>query len=545
MPKFRISTPDGKTYEINAPEGATQDQVLTYAQSHHEAQPTEENKPKGVIGTLLDYNTPKNLGNFAAGAARGAAGIGATIAQPFQYLANGALGNNAEMRGNIDKNLASMGADTESSGYKTGKLGADIALTAPIGGGLGKLVGKVAPALGESIASGGMSLGNAATGSKIANALMRVGGGAINGAATAGMVDPESAGTGAMIGGALPVVAKVAGEVGNALNNSNTNKYAEALSKFNRQEPMRDTLKESIDAGYVVPPNLVNPSTKNAIIESISGKQATGQLASVRNQDVTEKLVRQSLGLADDVPLNKSALEQMRKIEGGAYKKVADLSPEAMINLESLKQARNDAQGWFNAYNRSASPEDLAKAKSFRSVANDFETQLEKNASDAGQDNLIPALRDARKQIAKTYTVERALNDGAGTVNAKVIGRMYDKGSPLSDGLDTVGKFASTFPSVNQASQQMGSPAAHNLRSMASLLMGGAGGAAMGPAGIAAAALPYATGSASRALMFGKGAQNALSNQLAPTLSTSKSALIAELLKNPKLINSAEVLSSQ
>jgi len=41
MPKFRITSPDGKTYEITAPEGATQEQVLAYAQQHHEAQPQQ------------------------------------------------------------------------------------------------------------------------------------------------------------------------------------------------------------------------------------------------------------------------------------------------------------------------------------------------------------------------------------------------------------------------------------------------------------------------------------------------------------------------
>lgn len=33
MPAYRITSPDGKTWEVNAPEGATQDQVLEYAKS--------------------------------------------------------------------------------------------------------------------------------------------------------------------------------------------------------------------------------------------------------------------------------------------------------------------------------------------------------------------------------------------------------------------------------------------------------------------------------------------------------------------------------
>lgn len=493
--------------------------------------------------TSLMQDIKQGAGNLAAGALRGAGSIGATILAPIDIASDAIAGkglsleSNRQRRADMDSALGNMGAETDSLLYQGGKLAGEIAGTAGAGGAAANVLTKVAPraasaspALIEALRTGGMSAGGATGGAGVAT---RAAGGAINGALSAGMVNPEDAATGAVIGAIAPSAIKVAGEAGKRLGERSASKYAEALTKFNRSQPMRETLKEGIDAGYVVPPNLVNPSTKNALIESFSGKQATGQLASVRNQDVTEKLVRQSLGIADDAPLTKSALEQIRKVEGGAYKKVAELTPQAEIDLEALKKARNEAQGWFNAYNRSASPDDLAKAKDLRDLSEVLEMRLESHAKDAGQDKLIDALRAARKQIAKTYTVERALNDSTGTVNAKVIGRMYDKGKPLSDGLDTVGRFASGFPSVNQASQQMGSPAAHNLRSMASLLMGAGGAASMGPAGVVAAAAPFVTGPASRALMFNQGAQKALANQSAPQMA--RASQLAELLQNPEL----------
>lgn len=39
MPKYRITSPDGKTFEITAPEGATQQQILDFAQSQFQALP--------------------------------------------------------------------------------------------------------------------------------------------------------------------------------------------------------------------------------------------------------------------------------------------------------------------------------------------------------------------------------------------------------------------------------------------------------------------------------------------------------------------------
>lgn len=493
--------------------------------------------------TTIAQDVKQGAGNFAAGLIRGAGSIGATILAPIDMAKDAidgkgvSLESNRQRRADMDAALATMGAETDSYGYKGGKLAGEIAGTAGAGGAAANVLTRVAPrlaasapALIDALRTGGMSAGGATGATGVA---IRAAGGAANGAISAGMVNPEDAGTGAVIGAIAPNVIKVAADAGQAIGRKSAAKYADALAKYNRNAPMRETLKESIDAGYVVPPNMVNPSTKNAIIESFSGKQATSQIASVRNQDVTENLVRQSLGLADDAPLTKGALEQIRKVEGGAYKRVGDLSPQAEYDLEALKQARNEAQGWFNAYNRSASPADLAKAKDFRDTAEVMELALESHAKDAGKDELIPALRAARKQIAKTYTVERALNDATGTVNAKVIGRMFDKGKPLSDGLDTVGQFASGFPSIAQAPQQMGSPAAHNLRSMAAMLAGGGGAAAAGPAGLAAGALPFVVGPASRAMMFRQGAQQALANPGAPTVANAQK--LAQLLQNKDL----------
>ena len=34
MPKYRITSPDGRTFEVTAPDGASQDEVLAYAQAN-------------------------------------------------------------------------------------------------------------------------------------------------------------------------------------------------------------------------------------------------------------------------------------------------------------------------------------------------------------------------------------------------------------------------------------------------------------------------------------------------------------------------------
>lgn len=473
------------------------------------AKPAERNfslKGEGY-NRLMEYSPRDAIG----GTVRGVGSFGATLISPFESGQE-----NAERRAGIGQGLTSLiGSNPDSMAYKTNKILAEIAGT----GGVGSLIGKglamipgavkALPTLLPAITTGGMTANGAKGVYGMAN---RVAGGAVSGAATAGLVDPKDAGEGMMLGGATPVAFKTTGMAGQAIGDAFASKPVNPT--------LLKTAKASIDAGYVIPPNMVKPNLKNQVIESISGKQATQQIASTRNTEVTEKLTRQALGIADDVPLTHGTMENLRKTAGTAYAEVSALSPQAAADLEALKVARNEAQGWFKSYNRSANPNELKEAKRFRAEADQLEATLEAHAKAANRPEMIPSLRDARKQIAKTYTVGRALNDAAGTVDARVFGRMHEKGLPLSDGLDVAGKFASAFPTVAKSPQQIGSPAAHNLKAMASLLMSGSGAGAGALAGLGAVgtggmslalgSLPFLAPPVARSIMFRKGAQRGL-----------------------------------
>jgi hypothetical protein len=203
MPKYQITSPDGQKFEVNAPEGATQEQVLAYAQSQFSQQP-----PKQETSAL------KNLG---LGALRGVGGIGASLAQPFQALAGGALGDNVQMRQNMEDNLSRFGADKDSLSYQGGKLGAEIAGTYGVGGLAGRGLAAVsqspkALALADALATGGMSKG--------VPLLTNMAGGAGSAALGTLLVDPENTGTGAAVGAAIPAVGAAVPAVGNMLANA-------------------------------------------------------------------------------------------------------------------------------------------------------------------------------------------------------------------------------------------------------------------------------------------------------------------------------------
>ena len=211
------------TYE-NVPDSVTPDAVQARAEKEF-GKPVIHLDGGKMFGAPSMQNLKSNLGDFGAGALRGAGSIGSTLLTPYDLLAGNTKSiGNPERRQAIDEGLKLMGADPESGMYKAGKIGAEIAGTLPIGG----VIGQGAKALGygkvgQAIGSAGFDVGPAATtiGGKLGNALLRVGGGATTGGAASGLINPEDASAGSAVGagfGALsPVIGKIVSPVINKL----------------------------------------------------------------------------------------------------------------------------------------------------------------------------------------------------------------------------------------------------------------------------------------------------------------------------------------
>lgn len=108
----------------------------------------------------------------------------------------------------------------------TFRLGGNIAATLPVGGVLAKgveaipKVGAAVPQFVNALRTGGMRTGAPAAATVKQGAVQlanRMAGGAGTGFASAGLVNPDDAGLGAIIGGALPGATKVAGVAGNLI----------------------------------------------------------------------------------------------------------------------------------------------------------------------------------------------------------------------------------------------------------------------------------------------------------------------------------------
>lgn len=483
--------------------------------------------------------------NLLGGGVRGAGSIGATLARPFESAQE-----NEQRRAGIDQNLASMGAQTDSWTYKGGKLGAEIAGTAGVGNVLARPVQALAASryasgvepilegVARGLQTGGFRVGElAGTG---AGTAARIGTGGLVGGASAGMVNQGDAGTGVMIGASLPGATQLAGAAGRYLRGSGSQITPE----------IAETARKSMDAGYLIPPSQVSPTFRNRAVESLSGKFETAQLASTQNQATTNKLVRDALGMAPDAPLSKEAMAAYRGIQHQAGyepvrsfgmipagQKFNDSLDDIVKNftgkgtIPALGKEKAQITELVNAHKsagfdsgdavdairvlRESADEafgkgDKALGKTYKSLANAYEGAIDDALGAAGQKDLLTAYRNARQNIAKSFTVEKGLREGAGTVDARALGRELQKGKPLSGGLKTIAQFGNTFDKAAQPPHLIGSPGVNNLKPMGAAAMSAVGSATLGLPGLALGALNYALPPVSRAYMFSKGAQRGL-----------------------------------
>lgn len=106
MPTYRITAPDGKSYDVTAPEGASQDDVLAYAQKSFKMAAAPKEAPSKPFGEQLNQfisDIPRQAGLTARYGAEGVGGVLDVLASPFRAGLN-ALG--ANIQGNSGDALA-------------------------------------------------------------------------------------------------------------------------------------------------------------------------------------------------------------------------------------------------------------------------------------------------------------------------------------------------------------------------------------------------------------------------------------------------------
>ncbi|UXY14757.1 hypothetical protein N8I74_15750 [Chitiniphilus purpureus] len=402
----------------------------------------------------------------------GAGQLGGIVYDPVAYIQNKVTGGNVPALGTQAAQLADkIGLPSPEGGLEEavgagsrGVVGAagGIGLARQVGG---ALASPVAKAVAQRATQGpAVQAVSSATGGASADAARQ------GGAGTAGQL---VAGVAGALGGA--------GAAGRVLPKSATG--VKALPPT----PKQGLAKEARDAGYTLPPSTSNPTIVNRALEGVAGKISVEQGASLKNQAKTNAMAARALGLSEDTPLSPDVLASVRREAGQAYEALRGKGPikaDAAYTkelMDAVMKDRNAARSFpglkkseiertVRALNQrvfdagdaidatrvlrdqadSVAMNDKALAKTYRGLADSIERAMERHLARTGDKEAVDSFRAARQLIAKTYTVEKAMNPATGDVNAQKLGGMLARQKPLSGDLLQVARIAQAFPKATQ-----------------------------------------------------------------------------------------------
>ena len=423
-----------------------------------------------------DSTTKRTL----AGAALGVADLGNTALNALAYLpgkVSPAIAQWNRTRNADFEALAEQNKD--STAFKVGRIGGNVAATLPVGGALGAGVRSVAalprlasmaPQLGRlatAVETGGFRTGApvaATLAGKAANAGVRALGGAINGGVSAAAVDPSHAASGAVIGAALPPalagMGKVARYVGGAAK-SVVQPFTEAgqeaiaaniISKFGEGGPM------AVNATELVPGSLptLAEATGNAGIATL--QRATRDLR-------PNAFVEREAGNAaarnaafDQVAGDAAGIEAASTAREDAANALYGRAFAADSMRRGLAQEAQATRAPFSGVGLSGAPEDLA-TPGLRALA---QRPMFKEAVDAAKRlaaNRGVQLSDPLQSLEGLHYIKLALDDALNPTAKTAMGKnasraVMDMRDRLADELAKVsplyGNARQTFADMSQ-----------------------------------------------------------------------------------------------
>jgi hypothetical protein len=253
--------------------------------------------------------------------------------------------------------------------------------------------------------------------------------------------------------------------------------------------------ERAIAQGATLPPTQVNPSMLNRLLEGFSGKQQTGQVASIKNQEVVNAQARKTLNLPEDTVITPQVLQDYRNVKGQAYdalkanntyyadkqfftdinKRTAELQKLANTTdvtaelrvLNGLKQMNFDGVGLVEQMKRlrydgeanlaSIDPANRSLGQAQKFAARQLEDLAERNLQNFKQPDVMSNFKQARQDIAKSYTIEKSLNAVTGDVSGAKLGQRAAQGKIVPSELQAMADAAAAYPTAFQNTSRIGS----------------------------------------------------------------------------------------
>ena len=335
------------------------------------------------------------------------------------------------------------------------------------------------------------------------------------------------------------------------------------LQAQQQRNAVRDlTIRQAQAEGYLTTPGSVTPNVQNVLLERLAGKTRTQQQASVQNQQVTDRLARRAAGIGENDPLTRANMQQIRRDEyqrgyeplnrigavptdpqfntalddvlaayTGPGQSFPGAIPQPVLNLVNSYRVGQfnsaDAIGATRTLreqaraNIRAGGDNASVGLAQRAISNALEDQIERQLTQAGNPNtqaMLDQFRASRQRMAISHSVEDAIVEGGGSVNARTLANdLQTRGRYFSGDLDLIARFANIARPVMTPPNTMGTPTGAQMMNTVGVGFGGLGGLGGGVLGgpygagmgaIAGALAPQMVSGAARSYLMSPFAQN-------------------------------------
>jgi len=572
MARYQIAGPDGATYEITAPDDASEDEVWQYFRSQLEQQapepeePVQENPdgtfgtpPEGVVynpatGQMEDLRSPVNP-NIMEG--RGtAAAIGAGQGLGFNLLDEASAFVSSLLGGDYNYNLERMreserrAAEDNPVSYYGGMLGGAV--------GTGAGLAKSGLSLGANAVNAGWRLPGVALASAGEGGLLGAayGAGAGEGAEDRGGQAAQGLALGAILGAATPFAVKGASKVAErAISPFRTSPERVAAARVLEQEGIPLTAgqrtgskwlqyRES-ELGGARAADMMEDQAKaftDAVMRRAggSGLADPDNLAALRNQigqgfdDVAARnTLRADTRFSQD--MSRTLREYARVLPSEQRQILANTASDLVerLQLGGGTLSGRDYQSIRSRLSRraqNARGNDPELAAAYRGIRDALDSAMERsiNPADAGR------WSELRRQYGNYKTISKAATGGGESAGLGLISPARLRMAAASGNQEGFATGANEFTRLAKAGQALMTPLPNSgtaqriaAQGIAAALLGGTGGAVGGPIGLAAGLAGPAL--AGRALMSSP-VQRYLSNQAARPMTPERQALLNALL---------------
>lgn len=314
MPTYRITGPDGKEFDVTAPDGASEQDVLAYAQKNFKMAAAPAKPAKGFGEQLNDVrkDIPRQLGLTARAAAEGLGGaFDAVIGNPLRTLAAPVFGNAPTADTGATLSDAVGLPKPRTSGERVvgdaAKLVAGGLLPIGAGAALAKNSTGAAQGVGRLLASnpgqqllsaGAAGLAGGVTretgGDDTSQLIASLAGGLAAPMAASGAMKAGAAARRAIVGRAVPPVTQIDITINNALQPS-------GLSMASLPSDVAATLRKDVQAAYKLSDSLTPDAVRRLADYRLTGATPTAARLSLDPGEITrqENLMKLSANSRD------------------------------------------------------------------------------------------------------------------------------------------------------------------------------------------------------------------------------------------------------